>query len=66
MFSSSGIKTVICLATSISAETCLDEWMSGVPSTGTFYTDPSMTDKFPVGATGIPSGWTITPYNPKP
>lgn len=66
MFSSSGIKTVICLATSISAETCLDEWMSGVPSTGTFYTDPSMTDKFPVGASGIPSGWTITAYNPNP
>lgn len=63
MFSSSGIKSIVCLATNISAKDCLNMWMSGVPSTGTFYTDPSMTDKFPVGESGIPSGWSVEEYS---
>ena len=63
MFSASGIKTIVCLATDISATDCLNMWMSGVPSTGTFYTDPSMTDKFPVGESGIPSGWSVEEYS---
>lgn len=63
MFSSSSIKTVICLATSISAETCLDEWMSGVPNnnTCTFYKSKDMAD-FAPGQNGIPSNWKVMDY----
>lgn len=62
MFSSSGIKSIVCLATNISATNCLNEWVSGVPSSGTFYTAPGMTEAFPSGAHGIPSGWEVEEY----
>jgi hypothetical protein len=62
MFSSSGIKSIVCLATDISATNCLNEWVSGVPSSGTFYTAPGMTNAFPSGAHGIPSGWEVEEY----
>ena len=62
MFSSSGIKSIVCLATDISAKDCLNEWVSGVPSSGTFYTAPGMTEAFPSGAHGIPSGWEVEEY----
>lgn len=66
MFSKSGIRTIICLATDISATTCLDQWLSEVSGGGTFYTDPSMTDKYPRTVSGIPSNWDVQPYNPNP
>jgi len=62
MFSSSGIKSIVCLATDISAKDCLNEWVSGVPSGGTFYTAPGKTNAFPSGAHGIPSGWKVEEY----
>lgn len=62
MFSSSGIKSIVCLATDISATDCLNEWVSGVPSSGTFYTAPGMTKAFPSGSHGIPSGWEVEEY----
>ena len=62
MFSSSGIKSIVCLATDISATNCLNEWVSGVPSSGTFYTAPGMTNAFPSGSHGIPSGWEVEEY----
>lgn len=63
MFSSSGIKSIVCLATNISATNCLNEWVSGVPSSGTFYTAPGKTTNFfPQGNNGIPSGWTVSEY----
>ena len=62
MFSSSGIKSIVCLATDISAMDCLNEWVSGVPSSGTFYTAPGMTNAFPSGSHGIPSGWEVEEY----
>ena len=62
MFSSSGIKSIVCLATDISATDCLNEWVSGVPSSGTFYTAPGMTNAFPSGSHGIPSGWEVEEY----
>ena len=61
MFSKSGIKTIICLATNISAQDCLNEWVSDVGSGGIFYKDPNMSD-FPEGAHGIPQGWTVKNY----
>ena len=46
------------LATDISASNCLNSWVSGVASTGTFVKSASMIS-LPTGVDGIPSGWTI-------
>lgn len=48
-----------CLATNISASSCLRDWVSGVQTTsGTFLKDQSMTS-WPTGNDGIPSNWTV-------
>lgn len=60
MFSQSGVTTIICLATDISATRCLNEWMSGVPSKGTFYKAPGV--DYSRDQSGIPSGWTVVEY----
>ncbi len=62
MFSKSGITTIVCLATDISAELCLDQWMSEVAGGGTFYKSPSM-EGWPRTQSGIPSNWTVQDYN---
>ncbi|MBE6253529.1 MAG: hypothetical protein E7109_08460 [Bacteroidales bacterium] len=62
MFSKSGITTIVCLATDISAELCLDQWMSDVAGGGTFYKSPSM-EGWPRSQSGIPSNWTVQDYN---
>jgi hypothetical protein len=49
------------LATDISASNCLDEWLNGVSSTGTFVKHPDMAS-LPTGSSGIPSGWTVEDY----
>ncbi len=48
-----------CLATDISASDCTDGWLDGVSSSGTFVKAASM-NNWPSGASGIPSGWTVT------
>lgn len=45
-----------CLATDISASNCTNGWVSGISSTGDFYT-PAATN-WTSGANGIPNGWT--------
>ena len=45
------------LATDISAETCLGNWVKNVSTTGTFVKHPDA--KIPTGISGIPSGWTV-------
>lgn len=55
------ITTIICLATDISATDCLSQWMTGLPSKGTFYKAPGM-DGFAPGQNGIPNGWTVEEY----
>ena len=50
------INNIRCLATNISATSCLYYWVEGAPSTGTFVT-PSSTN-WSTGRSGIPSGWT--------
>ena len=57
MFSASGITTIVCLATNISATNCLSDWVSGLPSKGTFYKAPGV--NYPRNNNGIPSGWTV-------
>ena len=63
MFSASGIKTIVCWATDISATDCLNEWMSGVPNnnTCTFYKSKDMAG-FAPGQKGIPNNWIVTNY----
>ena len=46
------------LATDISADRCLDNWMMFVSSTGTFVKHPNMTS-LPTGSSGVPNGWTV-------
>lgn len=46
------------LATDISANSCLSNWVNGVSSTGTFVKYPDMTS-LPTGISGIPEGWTV-------
>ena len=47
-----------CLATDISASGCINYWLNGVSSTGTFVKASSMTS-WTTGVSGIPTGWTI-------
>ena len=46
------------LATDISATNCLNSWVYGVSSTGTFVKHPNMAS-LPTGVSGIPNGWTV-------
>ena len=53
----SSLKNIIIYANSISATTCLTNWVNGVSSTGDFYKLGSAS--FSTGVNGIPSGWTV-------
>ena len=46
------------LATDISANVCLDYWVDGVSSTGTFVKSKDATWNV-TGKNGIPEGWTV-------
>ncbi len=56
------LNSIICLATNIPASSCVNNWLSGVASTGTFTKAPAMTDWPLNSASGIPSGWTVDSY----
>lgn len=45
------------LATDISANGCLNNWVNNVSPTGTFIKPAGV--EYPTGASGIPSGWTV-------
>ena len=49
---------VQCLATDIGASSCVNQWLVGVASQGTFVKAASMND-WPSGGSGIPEGWTV-------
>lgn len=49
---------VKCFATDISENWAVEDWMKGVPATGTFVKSAAMTS-WPVGDSGIPAGWTV-------
>lgn len=58
MFSGcSSLNYIKMLATDVSAPLCLDWWVHGVASSGTFVKDASTT--LPTGESGIPDGWTV-------
>lgn len=55
------LNRITMLATDISASNCLNGWVNGVASTGTFVKHPDM-DSLPTGIHGIPEGWTVEDY----
>ena len=52
------LKYVNCSATDISAQDCTTDWLKDVSPTGTFVKASSM-EGWTIGASGIPSGWTV-------
>ena len=52
------LNSITMLATDIYASNCLNDWVSGVASTGTFIKAPAMTS-LTTGTSGIPTGWTV-------
>ena len=59
MFSGcTSLNYIKCLATDISASACLNNWVYGVASSGTFVKNPAMTS-WPSGDSGIPNNWTV-------
>ena len=57
-FGCTQLSYVKCLATDISAEDCLKEWLYNVSSTGTFVKAAGM-DAWPRSENGIPQGWGV-------
>ena len=55
------LNSITMLATNISYNNCLNNWLEGVSSVGTFTKAPKM-DSLPNGYSGIPNGWTIKNY----
>ena len=51
------LDNITMVATEISAQGCLGNWVNGVAATGTFVKAPSMTS-LTTGVNGIPKGWT--------
>jgi hypothetical protein len=51
------LKNITMLATDISASKCLDSWVYGVASTGTF--TKNIQTNIPEGTSGIPKGWSV-------
>ena len=53
----SSLNYVKCLATDMTANDCIANWLTDTASTGTFVKDANTT--WPSGGSGIPTGWTI-------
>jgi hypothetical protein len=54
----SKLNIILMLATDISAINCLNNWVDGVASSGTFVKNSDMTS-LQTGSSGIPSGWEV-------
>ena len=57
------LNEITCLATDISAENCVFEWMNEVSPTGVLYKAPEMEDWPLNSVSGIPEGWTVANYD---
>lgn len=57
-YSCENLNNITMLATDISASNCLEGWVDGVASSGTF-TKVSTMASLPNGINGIPTGWTV-------
>ncbi|MCR4631699.1 MAG: hypothetical protein K5786_08705 [Treponema sp.] len=51
------LNKITCLATDISGDICLENWVENIAETGTFIKAAEMTD-WTTGSNGIPTGWT--------
>ena len=56
------LNSITMLATNISAECCLEGWVEGSSTTGTFIKASAM-NSLPTGNSGIPTGWTVENYS---
>jgi hypothetical protein len=57
------LNNITMLATDISAEDCLHQWVYNVSATGTFVKNPALSEStIGRGADGIPEGWTVNDY----
>jgi hypothetical protein len=61
------LDNITMLATDISADNCLIQWVGGVASTGTFTKAASLeqgteSGQIPTGVSGIPEGWIVKDY----
>lgn len=62
MFSGcTSLNNIVCLATDVSASSCVGGWLNSVSSTGTFYKNSSMSS-WATGTSGIPSNWTVVDW----
>ena len=52
------LEEITCFATNITASNCIQNWVEGVSSTGTFKKNSAMSS-WTTGVNGIPSGWTV-------
>lgn len=57
-YNCANLQSITCLATDISANYCIRNWVSGVAASGTFVKAEGM-NNWTTGSNGIPSGWTI-------
>ena len=55
------LNSITILATDISAEECLEDWVDGVALAGTFIKTAPMT-LWSIGASGVPNNWAIVDY----
>lgn len=53
----SNLNSIVCLATDISATSCLSNWTYNVSATGTFVKKAGV--NWTAGNSGIPNGWTV-------
>ena len=56
------LNNIKCLATDISANFCIYNWVSGVASIGSFVKNPNM-NNWERGVNGIPTGWSVLDNN---
>ena len=61
-YSCTSITTVTCLASDVPDSSCLQYWLSGVTTNGTFYGDPAALFYFTPESGNIPATWTATSY----
>lgn len=55
------LNSITILATDISAEDCLEDWVEGVAPAGSFIKAAPMTS-WSIGASGVPNNWAIVDY----
>ena len=58
----SNLAEIAMMATDISASSCLNNWVGGLPASGTFYRNPKMRS-FSRGTGSVPKNWELLPWD---